>query len=419
MQIEIHRGAIEVGGTCIEVSSSNSHILLDFGLPFSCEFGDDPESCLPRPLYTDLLTGKKKIDAVFISHAHLDHYGLTGYLPPDIPVYLSRATRTLMRFTEEFTPNKIGFVNAIEFKSYDHIQIRDLTITPFLMDHSAFDSHGFLVQDNEKSMFYTGDFRGHGLNGHLVDDLALRLPRLDALLMEGTILGEREEGYFPTEEQTQEMFYELFNRYPGPVLVTVPSQNIDRIKSLYRAARRSNRKILIDLFSAELFDRLRFYTGSLPFPEAEDTLLWYPFIQRKNLSDVQLYRIMKKHKKNKLPLSQLSKETTNPVILMKPPFRKEIENNFDLSESVWVYSMWSGYLDKSEALQRLKMWAKELSIPFQRIHTSGHAQLNDLKRLVSSLSPDMIIPVHSFHPEQYSMHFSNVCLIEDNQRVTV
>lgn len=419
MEIVIHRGAKQVGGTCIEISSGTSRILLDFGLPLSFEFGDDVESFLPQPLFAELTNGTKKVDAVFLSHAHLDHYGLAGFLPNQIPIYLSNATQKIMGFSEEFTPNKIGSINTIVFQSYSPIQIHRLRITPFLMDHSAFDAHGFLIEGEGKSIFYTGDFRGHGLNKKLTSELATHLPEIDVLLMEGTIIGERENEFFETEENIETKFIEICREFSGPVLVSLPSQNIDRITSLYRASIKSNRQLIIDLYSAELFNRLKEFTTDIPQGGAKNVSVWYPFIQRENLAQEKLYWVMKKHKQYKQPLSELTEESKNPVILLRPPFRKEIGRHFDLSESVWVYSMWTGYLERSEALQRLKDWAAEKSIPFKILHTSGHAKLADLKGFVNSLSPRRLIPVHSFHPEQYSLHFENVSVFEDNEHILV
>jgi len=56
------------------------------------------------------------------------------------------------------------------------------------MGHSAFDAHGFLVQAGEKSLFYTGDFRGHGRKSKLLDNLIVSPPQVNALLMEGTLI---------------------------------------------------------------------------------------------------------------------------------------------------------------------------------------------------------------------------------------
>ena len=48
------------------------------------------------------------------------------------------------------------------------------------MDHSAFDAYGFLIEGGEKKIFYTGDFRGHGRKGSLIDRLPDSLPEIDA-----------------------------------------------------------------------------------------------------------------------------------------------------------------------------------------------------------------------------------------------
>ncbi len=44
MKLTIHRGTKEIGGTCIEVHSGNSKILIDFGLPLVDEFGEQFDS---------------------------------------------------------------------------------------------------------------------------------------------------------------------------------------------------------------------------------------------------------------------------------------------------------------------------------------------------------------------------------------
>jgi ribonuclease J len=128
---------------------------------------------------------------------------------------------------------------------------------------------------------------------------------------------------------------------------------------------------------------------------------------------------MKSHKKNKRQLPDLAKESQNPIIFIRPPFRKEIGRHFNLSDSIWIYSMWPGYLDRSKALQKLNDWVKEKNIPFKILHTSGHAKLDDLKQFATSLAPKKLIPVHSFHPDKYQLHFSNVCLVADNEQYDI
>ena len=93
---------------------------------------------------------------------------------------------------------------------------------------------------------------------------------------------------------------------------------------------------------------------------------------------------------------------------------KEIEKHTDLSNSIWVYSMWLGYLKRNKPLQRLKKWTEDKGIGFRFVHTGGHAMLSDLKKMAEAISPKYLIPIHSFHAEQFERHFKNVRQINDN-----
>jgi len=116
MNVIIHRGAREVGGSCIEINSSTTTPLCDFGLPLSFEFGKDMDAVLPEPLYTDITSSRKKIDAVLLSHAHLDHIGLMGKLPSHIPVYMGTATSRQVQFIDRFTAHKIGHIQIAAWR---------------------------------------------------------------------------------------------------------------------------------------------------------------------------------------------------------------------------------------------------------------------------------------------------------------
>ena len=99
--------------------------------------------------------------------------------------------------------------------------------------------------------------------------------------------------------------------------------------------------------------------------------------------------------------------------MLRVVFRKELERFADLSNSVWVYSMWKGYLERSESMRKLQQWTEEKGIPFVFLHTSGHARLSDLKRLAETLSPQVLIPIHTYQPEQFAQYFRNVYCLDD------
>ena len=60
------------------------------------------------------------------------------------------------------------------------------TITPYLVDHSAFDAYSLLVEAAGRRLFYSGDFRAHGRKARLFEQLVADPPAADVMLMEGT-----------------------------------------------------------------------------------------------------------------------------------------------------------------------------------------------------------------------------------------
>ena len=57
MRLIIHRGAHQVGGSCVELNCRDSTILIDVGLPLEYNFGDDLKYNLPQPLFRELEGG--------------------------------------------------------------------------------------------------------------------------------------------------------------------------------------------------------------------------------------------------------------------------------------------------------------------------------------------------------------------------
>jgi ribonuclease J len=55
------------------------------------------------------------------------------------------------------------------------------------------------------------------------------------------------------------------------------------------------------------------------------------------------------------------------------------------------------------------------NVRYEYLHTSGHAKLADLKKLVDAIAPVMVIPIHSFYPEKFKDHFQNVRLVNDGE----
>lgn len=418
MRLIIHRGAHQVGGSCVELSQENFTILLDIGLPLDSSFNDDLESHLPRPLFDEIRAGTRKIDGVLLSHAHLDHYGLAGLLPQKIPVFCGQASADLMDLTSRVSCHNIKPITPRHFKNREPFSIGPFLVTPYLMDHSAFDSYAFLISAGGKSLFYTGDFRAHGRKAGIYENLISTSPRVDVLLMEGTMVGSRSGEASCTEAQLEEKLERLMGETPGIVMVSTSSQNIDRLVTLFRATIRSHRLLVIDFYTAEILDRLGKY-ANIPQPSWANIRVCYPkrlgnWFERLGLRDIP-----EKHRRNGIRWTRLREIENKAVLLVRPNFLDDIKKHLSLEGAVWVYSMWPGYLERDAVLQALRSYFQEKGVRIESLHTGGHAGVPDRARMAEAMKPSAVIPIHSFHSERFGKLFSNVRLVKDGEEFHV
>ena len=190
MQLKIHRGSREIGGSCVELTSENSRIIIDTGLPLSATGNEDCKDLIPATLTDSLKQLHPPLEGILISHPHQDHYGLLEHIKPNIPLYAGGAASELIKLTYIMQGKHNLFAQPITFKPERSFKLGDFNITPYLVDHSGFDSYSFLIECDGKRVFYSGDFREHGRKGNLFQLLKNKLPRIDTLLLEGTMVGQ-------------------------------------------------------------------------------------------------------------------------------------------------------------------------------------------------------------------------------------
>ena len=414
MQLIIHRGAHQVGGSCVELSYMDSTILLDVGLPLDSHFDDDQELHLPQPLFDEIRQGVKKINGVLLSHAHMDHYGLAGMLPPDIPIYCGPAAADLIKLTSRISPHNMQTFTPRFFKDREAFNIGSFSITPYLVDHSAFDAYGFLISAGGKNLFYTGDFRAHGRKAKIFDKLINDLPKMDVLVMEGTMIGSRSDELSLTERELEDKFVQLIQESPGIVLVSASSQNIDRLVTIFKANMRTQRLFIIDFYTAEILEKLGKY-ANIPQASWSRIRVCYPKRFAKWFKMLGLSDILEKHHQNGIKWTRLQEIENKAVILIRPGFLWEIEQFLNLKGATWIYSMWPGYFKTSKPLNKLQTYFENKGVRVEYLHTGGHAKKEDLVRMVDSLKPSMLIPIHSFHSENFKDDFTNVRLVKDGE----
>lgn len=411
MKITIHRGTNEIGGSCVEITSITTRILIDIGLPLD-PVGSSYGKTMPiqaggKGLPPSLDFRHTKIDAVLISHPHQDHFGLLPMLPENVPIYMSKGCETLIGITTYF--NQVSIIpNRKEIiKAWVKIDIGDISITPYLADHSAIDAFSFLIEVDKQRIFYTGDLRAHGRKKILFDTLLAHPPEnIDYLILEGTMLG-RAGVLCQDETEIEEEMVHLFKREPELFLINCSSQNIDRLVSLFRACVRSERKMVIDPYTAYILEEIHKVHETVPNWNWNNVAVFFTPNSHTNLlaKDKSLYKFISA----KITLDEIQKERNCLVFKMNRKNRDILKNTKMLHGARLIWSVWSEYYKAEEAF-----WQKQNISPVF-LHTSGHAHTVDLQRLVIALNPGAIIPIHTFHKSLYHSIFPahTICALED------
>lgn len=414
LSLRIHRGSDQIGGSCVELICAGKSLLLDLGLPLDTAPETNTRSLLPT--INGLTDGTGDVLAVLLTHLHQDHIGLAGYVSPNIPIGMGTKARSIVNAASHWVPGGFPIPEGIELHDGKSIEIGPFRVTPYLVDHSAFDAYALLVEAGGSRLFYSGDLRAHGRKGVLFDRLLNRLGPVDALVMEGTTLGRPGTDIgFQSERELEETFVREICSTEGAVLVYASAQNIDRVVTIYRAARRSGRKLVVDLYAAAVLEATD--QDSIPKLGWEDVLLYTPFRQRviiKNEGRFELLDRLKKVSVRRLYPEDLKDIAANSVFLFRPLLQADLERADALYGAKLIYSQWSGYL-KEGRLDRMLDWIKRHNIPMVSIHTSGHASVVDLKRLVEALQPTDLIPIHTFEPNQYEKHFGKATILRDGE----
>nr|WP_249142176.1 MBL fold metallo-hydrolase [Bradyrhizobium diazoefficiens] len=415
--MRIHRGTREIGGTCIELESEGARILLDLGLPLNAK----DLASTPLPAVDGLSVPSASLLGIVLSHGHRDHWGLVPKVNPAIPLIMGQATESIIRAAADFVPDAVALKASQHLEHRKPLQLGPFAITPRLVDHSGFDAYAMEIASGGKRLFYSGDLRAHGRKPKLFDALINDPPRdVDLMLMEGSSLGRLvDDATFPSEEDLEEIFVARFKETEGLALVACSAQNIDRVVTIYRAAKRTGRSLLIDAYAAEVLKATGRDSIPQPAPGWSNLAVYVPQRQRVQLKAKGIAPLVDSYRGFRIWPGQLAESAPRSVMLFRGWMMSDLAQAGALTGARVFWSQWDGYLAEGQAGAALKADCDRRGIPFETVHTSGHAGPSDLKRLAAAVAAKRLIPIHTFERLRFPDLFSNVELANDGEWIDV
>ena len=152
-------------GNSLFVSSNKAKVLIDAGLP-----GKSIENAL-----LNIGHNPKDIDAIFVTHEHIDHTKGVGVLSRkyDIPIYANSPTWEAMSGT--IGKIKEHNINVLDSK---YISIKDMDILSYKISHDAVAPSGYALQCKDKKVCIATDL------GFFSDEVHNALKDADVILLE-------------------------------------------------------------------------------------------------------------------------------------------------------------------------------------------------------------------------------------------
>lgn len=403
MRAKIHRGAHEIGGSCVELEAEGQRLVLDIGTPLTTDF--DEEVALPA--VPGLGGGDDSLLGIVISHSHLDHYGLLDGVAPSVPAFIGEAAARVLKEASFFSPAGLKRSWGGYLVDRQSLDLGPFRVTPYLVDHSAFDAYALLVEADGKRLFYSGDLRAHGTDPEVFERLLADVPRdIDSLLLEGTRVGRGEGVSAPTERDVERQLAEIFDRTEGLALVVYSAQNVERLITLYWAVLNSpDRQLGLDPYVQAVVEA----TGRDDLPRAGHprTFLYAPQSQRVRIKEAKEFERVDAHRRHRLYPNDLNAHRSELVLTFRPSMARELERADCLEGARLVWSMWPGYLEEERTRPFLEFLDRH-DIELTVVHASGHAAVADLQRLAEGLAPKRIVPIHTAAPERFPDLFARV-----------
>lgn len=408
--------ADQIGGCVTLISTDTTKICIDFGANL-------PGSKHKEALEVEGLTsGEQQYDAVFFTHYHGDHIGRFNKILPGIPLYMSQMCRyALLNIYHALAKHDAQYKKQIEIledKTRNHVlwsqqavQVGDIKVTPYTIDHSAEAAMMFLIETPDKRILHMGDFRTHGFMGeklkklllHYVLGLVLRSKPVDILITEGTNM-TREEGELLTEDELFTQACALMREYKL-VFCICSSTNFIRLRNFYRAARRAHKIVLASRYMLEQVKSYYQYKLDLYAylnDSKQDRQLRLPgmyslLLDKEVLQDKLAYKLQEIKLRERSALIFLSGTQAAEKL------QRLVAQYSDLQPLV-IYSQWSGYIkDKKAEYYNAELAEACAACNTVQLHTSGHASKEVVEEIIRLVNPREYVAI--IHSEQAEIRY--------------
>jgi ribonuclease J len=486
-KITVFDGARCIGGNKIHLEFDGKGVFFDFGTNYK-KIGDFYEEFLsPRSsrgihdllfmkmipnincYRKDLIPGdldmscaqKVKVDAVFLSHAHMDHVGNVGLLDVNIPIVSSQMTAAILKGMMDLGHPQMGSEVAyavprkasqdderiietehykkapyigreflmvgdcinglkerwcsspqsrgLEFKEIKPARDNlDFEFKAFEVDHSMYGAAAYAINTPDGWIVYTGDLRLHGKFREKTEKFVSEAKSLDpkVLIIEGTRIGRQDRK--ESEDEVHSTCLGTTIAEKGLVVADFSPRNFERLDTFMNIAKESGRELVVLAKDAYMLDIMKCSDGM------------------DRMSELLVYRDVKSKRDafEKMVHDKFVGLLRDPADIAKAPGQYimcfsfwDLKHLLDIKPAggTYIYSSSEAYTEE-QVIDFVRLWnwmkyfdfrVRGFSISetdgrpvFEKgFHASGHASAAELLKIIEDIDPEIVLPVHTENPE--------------------
>ncbi len=293
----------------------------------------------------------------------------------------------------------------------------------FPVDHSIPGACAWAIETSSGWIIYSGDLRLHGKRAGLTRGFIEQVAKLHpkALIIEGTN-AQREANV--SEQEVYENGLKAVSGAKSLVIADFSARDVDRLLTFLQIARDTGRKLAILPRDAYLLKTVRLLEPEIPDIAHDDNIVIYQETVASRSPNIWLRNIYDEYD-SKIVLAEDVSTAQDQFILCFSFFDlNELPSMRPRAGSLYVYSSSEPHDEEQEIdFRRLHEWLKHfglrgIGLPVESdgewqipdgekgLHASGHASGSDLLEIARQINPEVLIPVHSEHPDFYSEHLS-------------
>lgn len=376
-------GSDEVGDKNMQVFEyGNDIIVVDAGMKF-------PGADMPGIDYvvcdtTYLEERRDRVRAFVVTHGHEDHIGGFPYIWPKLPVPIYTAPLTAGLIKAKFEEHGINNAQFRIINPGDVVQIGAFKVEPVRMTHSIPDILGLAITTPAGLIYHATDWKfdftptfGESTDFAKLAELAQR--GVTCLMSDSTNI--LEPGYTLSEQVVGKALEDIFEDARGRIIVSSFASRIDRIQHVIRACVKTNRKLALSGRSMERNTNIAMELGYLKVPQG---LL----VDIRNANSIPDDKMV-------IMSTGSQGEENSALVRMASGEHRHIRIKKGDTVVLSASQVPGNERGIEQTINNLyRLGAEVITNKNLDVHSSGHANREEIKLLISLLKPKYLVPIH-------------------------